>query len=130
MAYLTARAVTNGQGYTIGSSGYDIHNLRTNVNSSKNQEKIWECEVERSTETTLQQIFDLGTLPRKILERMNALWVYKYSQLACGLCAHGANNRVKVAVCLSPARVKSLVYKNTEYRIRGGVIYKRNVTEK
>jgi hypothetical protein len=111
MSYITARAVTNGQGHRLAGD-LDLSGLKT-VDLCAKRETIWKHPVTLWDTLTLQEILD-GRHP----------WLLKYHALAFNLSAKFPSSKL----CkIGRKGATSIKIDKCEYRIRSMVVYERKL---
>ena len=113
MTYVTARAVTNGQGYQLRGD-IDIHGLKT-IDVHGVAENVWKKPSTQWIYSTLQEIRDL-----------NKTWTHKYD----GLVFYLIRKYSEDTPCLIGRRGgASIIINDVEYRMRNHIVHDRKTTK-
>jgi len=125
MAYITARAVTNGAGYTISGYVENCGELKTIDVYGKGKKSIWEETVSDWHLTTLNTLQHNVNAPTHVLARNGVRWLRKYSMLCSYLIRKGHDEHKDIMIAKPSHKTKAIKIGNKEFRSRGCKIYER-----
>ena len=128
MVYINARARTDSARHAVTGAA-DLGELKM-VDLIGTKKSIWEINISEWHPTTLDDLFLFCDMPSRELQKSRRakkyIWARKYHQLCLWLLRdkkYGPNTKCLIARL--PIHIKAIKIGKTEWRIRRGLIHKR-----